>query len=71
MNAISVETLSDKYLISIDKNAINKDYLFRLLEKVRIEYLAQAADFDEEIEQLGEEIKKDWWQKNKQRFIKE
>jgi len=34
-----------------------------------LEALADKVDFGEEIEDLGEEIKEDWWQSNKDRFI--
>ena len=43
--------------------------MLNLVEKIRLEYLAQKVDFDESIENLGEEIKDDWWQKNKSRFV--
>ncbi|MCO6479892.1 MAG: hypothetical protein J5I94_24865 [Phaeodactylibacter sp.] len=27
------------------------------------------ADFDKDVEEIGEEIKAEWWEKNKERFI--
>jgi hypothetical protein len=36
-----------------------------------MEYLAKKIDLDESIEDLGEEMKLNWWSKNKDRFIKE
>jgi hypothetical protein len=70
MQAIDLQTTNDKFLISIDKNSIDKEFLLNLIEKIRLEYLVRKVDFDESIEDLGEEIKADWWQKNKARFIK-
>jgi hypothetical protein len=70
MQVIDLQTTNDKFLISIDKNSIDKEFLLNLIEKIRLEYLVRKVDFDESIEDLGEEIKADWWQKNKDRFIK-
>ncbi len=71
MTSIHLETKQDKYLISIDKATFDKEWLLRLIERLRMEELAQQFDFGEEIEQVGEEIKSDWWAKNKKRFIDE
>jgi hypothetical protein len=70
MQAIDLQTTNDKFLISIDKNSIDKEFLLNLIEKIRLEYLVRKVDFDESIEDLGEDIKADWWQKNKDKFIK-
>jgi hypothetical protein len=71
MTSIKLDTQNDKYLISIDKSAIDKAWLLRLIEKIRMEELASQFNFDNEIEELGEEIKANWWAKNKHRFIHE
>jgi hypothetical protein len=71
MTAIHLDTQNDKYLISVDKSVFDKEWLVKLLENLRVEELARKFDFDESIETLGEEIKSDWWIKNKKRFINE
>jgi hypothetical protein len=71
MTSIHLDTNSDKYVISIDKKALDKTWLIKLVEKLRVEELAQQFDFNEEIEEIGEQIKSDWWKKNKHRFIDE
>ncbi len=68
MQAIDLQTTEDKFLISIDKNLVDKEFLLNLIEKIRLEYLVRKADFDESIKDLGEEIKADWWEKNKNGF---
>lgn len=70
MQAIDLQTTDDKFLISIDKNLVDKEFLLEMIEKIRLESLVRKADFDESVEDLGEEIKADWWAKNKGRFIK-
>lgn len=70
MEAIRLESTNDKFIISIDKNIADKTFLFNLLNRLRIEYLAQKVNFDEQIVDLGEDIKADWWEKNKSLFVK-
>ena len=69
MQAISLKTTPEKFLLSIDRSVIDTSALLRLLERLRVESLAKKVDFEEDIEQLGEEIKADWWDKNKDRLI--
>ena len=69
MKAVTFDSSEDRFLISIDKKSINKDVLLQFLENLRLEALAEKVDFQEDIEDLGEDIKKDWWKKNKDRFI--
>ena len=69
MQSINVETTADRFLISIDKNLITKEMLLKLLNQLRLESLAQRVDFDESVEDLGEEIKNSWWQQNKERLL--
>lgn len=70
MEAVTLETQDDKFLISIDKNYVEKDFLVKLIDKIKLEHLVHKVDFDESIEELGEQIKADWWEKNKTRFLK-
>jgi len=69
MKSITVDSSKDQYIISIDKDLVDRDVLFQFIENLRQEFLAQKVDFDIEIEQLSEEIKQEWWAKNKDRFI--
>lgn len=69
MQSINVETTADQFLISIDRNLYTKEMLLRVLNQFRLESLAQQVDFDESIEDLGEEIKDSWWQQNKERLL--
>ena len=69
MSAITLDSSKDRFIISIDKKLVSKDALLQFLEHLRLEALAEKVDFKEDIEDLGEEIKRDWWQANKDRFI--
>jgi hypothetical protein len=71
MTSIKLDTQNDKYLISIDKSAFDKAWIVRFLENLRMEELAHQLNFGDEIEEIGDEIKANWWAKNKHRFIHE
>ena len=71
MNAIDIQNQPDRYVISIDKKAVSQEFMLELLEQLQLEQLAKTVDFDDSILSLGEEINANWWQQNKQRFIKE
>jgi hypothetical protein len=70
MEGINIQSTEKRYVISIDKNAVDKDFLFDLLERLSIENLAQKVNMDDSIIDLGEDIKKEWWQNNTDRFLK-
>ncbi len=69
MNPITVDSSGERFLISVDKSFMDKAFLVDFVERIRIEYLAQKINFDEELQELGEEIKQSWWTENKSRFI--
>jgi len=70
MNPITVQSTEDIIQITLDKTLVSMDFLLDLLDKLQIEYLAGEINFSEDILQIGEEIKREWWQKNKQEFLK-
>ena len=69
MNPIRIEDQENQFLIHIDKDMIEKETLIALLDSIKVEDLSKRADFGEDILQLGEEIKADWWSQNKDRWI--
>ncbi len=71
MEAIEVKSTDDKVIITIDKEAVDIDFLANLLNKFRVEQLIQKANFDEEILKLSKEIKQKWWKRNKNQFLEE
>ena len=66
---VTVDTSDSQFIISIDKDFLDKKALLDLIYYLRTESLARKVDFDEDIEALGKEIKAEWWKKNKDRFI--
>ena len=58
---------NDKIVVEFEIGDYDKD-LIDFLELLEISNKSQATE--EEIENLSEEIKRDWWNRNKERFIK-
>ena len=71
MNPVEIKNTPESLQITLDKQFFDEAFLRETVDYFRMEYLAQRADFDESIEELGEEIKRSWWQRNKSRFIQE
>ena len=69
MTTIRLNSDQDRYTISVGKNAFGKAWLIDLVERLRMEELANQFGFDESVEEIGEQIKADWWTQNKARFI--
>jgi len=66
---ITLSTTDSQYIISIDKDAIDKEVLLKYIDSLRTELLVRKMDLGEDIEALGEGIKAEWLEKNKDRFI--
>jgi len=71
MEALTIKSTERKVIITIDKSSVDDDFLAGLFDRLKIEQLLKKADFVEDVLQLSDEIKRDWWKKNKHNFIEE
>ena len=69
MEVFEVESRENKLIITIDKSSVDKVFLTNLLNRLRIEQLIKKAEFDEGILDLSKKIKKEWWAKNKKKYL--
>jgi len=69
MNAIQIKSTKDKYIITIQKDALGKAQVLEVLRWMRLKLLLQKAEFESDIEEVGEDILSEWWEKNKSTFI--
>ena len=69
MEAISLETKEDKFLITLDKKSFSQEFVMQIVDRLRMENLAEKVDFGNDIEDMGEEIKAGWWNNNKSRLL--
>ena len=71
MAAFHVQHSPESVQVTFDRKYFSEDELLKLLNFLRVEFLAKKINFGEDIETLGKKIKQDWWLKNKHRFIKD
>lgn len=71
MEALSIRSTETKVIITIDKSSVDNDFLNGLFNRLKTEQLLKKADFNEDVLKLSDEIKNDWWEKNKKNFIDE
>ncbi|MDZ7318428.1 MAG: hypothetical protein ONB11_04690 [candidate division KSB1 bacterium] len=71
MEAIQIKSTNGDLTIKIDKSKIDLDVILEFLDRLRVEFLAQKIDFDKEILKISDEIKENWWSRNKERFVAE
>ncbi|MCP5103522.1 MAG: hypothetical protein GY950_09095 [bacterium] len=59
-----------KVVISVDQDMISNDYFLKFLERMKVEEIARKSQLKEEdAMSLAEEIKTDWWEKNKNQLL--
>lgn len=68
MQAISIRSEQDQYIINIDKKLFDTETIIRMVEWLRLEGLASRMNTGDEILEIDEDIKKDWWERNRDRF---
>jgi hypothetical protein len=69
MQGFQVQHKEEDVIITINRKFINMNTLENILERLRVDYLAQQVDFDENILTLGNEIKRKWWEQNGKEFL--
>jgi len=68
---ITVESTAESTRLTIPKHDVPPDRLRPLLDWLRLEAVAQRSQLtDAEADRLAEEMKTDWWARNKNRFTK-
>lgn len=69
MDPIQVRSTNGEVTIKVDKSRIDLDIILEFLDRLRVEFLAKKIDFDKEILKISDEIKENWWSRNKARFL--
>ncbi|HLG28956.1 MAG TPA: hypothetical protein VI387_01990 [Candidatus Brocadiales bacterium] len=69
MEEFSVKAIDNQIIITIDRSLVDIDSVNNLLVRLRIEQLIKKANFSEDVMKIAEEIKKNWWKENKDRYL--
>lgn len=71
MTNLSIQTQGNEMIIRLNRDSFNDNYLLSLIRRLRVEELAQRADFDEKILGIAEEIDQKWWNETGGEFLKD
>jgi hypothetical protein len=69
MESFNIKSTNKQVIITIDKSLLDMDFINQLYSRIRVEELVQKGDFKKDIVKIGASIKKDWWTKNKNKYI--
>lgn len=71
MENLEIENIGDQMILKLNKKGFDKNYLIALVKRLQMESLAQKSGFDAEILNIAEEINQDWWNENREAFLKD
>ena len=71
MQNIQIEDKKNRLVLTINKKGLDKDYLIRLVKRLQTEDLIYKSRINEDILDIAEDVNNDWWNKNKENFLKE
>lgn len=69
-NPIQFQTNATSFILSIDKTVVDMPTMLKVIELLKIESLIKKVDFDKLLLTLAEELKSDWWAKNREDYLK-
>jgi hypothetical protein len=70
MEEFSITSNDNQIVITIDRSLMDMDSINHLIERLRVEQLIKKANFTEDVLDIADEIKEDWWKKNKKEYLK-
>jgi hypothetical protein len=71
MENLVIENKKNQLILKLNKKGFNKEYLISLVKRLQVEELAQKSKFSSDILSIAEQINQEWWDKNKDNFLKE
>ena len=61
----------DEAILKFPKQFVSTDYVQQFLERLRFEAIVEKSKLTEKQSwELSEQLKQEWWQKNKEKFLK-
>ena len=68
---VQISFIEDEAILKFPKQLISSAYVQEFLERLRLEIIAEKSQLsDDEAWELSEEIKEEWWRKNKDDLLK-
>ena len=70
MKNLIIENVDNEMILRLDKRSFDGDYLVSLVKRLQIEELTYKANLSDNILEEAEKINQDWWDKNREDFLK-
>ena len=70
MENLVIENKKNQLILKLNKKGFNKEYLISLVKRLQVEELAQKSNFNSDILSIAEQINQEWWDNNKDNFLK-
>jgi len=68
---VQISFSDDEAILKFPKQLVSSAYVQEFLQRLRLEAIVEKSQLTEEQAwELSEEIKQEWWQKNKEKFLK-
>lgn len=68
---VQISFNDDEAILKFPKQLVSSAYVQEFLQRLRLETIVEKSQLTEEKAwELSEEIKQEWWQKNKDKFLK-
>ncbi len=70
MENLIIENKGDQIILKLNRKGFDENYLISLVKRLQVENLAEKSKFKTDILTIAEQINKDWWDSNGDKFLK-
>ena len=71
MENLVIENKGNQMILKLNRKGFDENYLISLVKRLQVENLARKSKFKTDILTIAEQINKDWWDLNGDKFLKE
>jgi hypothetical protein len=71
MENLVIENKGNQMILKLNRKGFDENYLISLVKRLQVEDLARKSKFKTDILTIAEQINKDWWDLNGDKFLKE
>lgn len=71
MENLVIENKGDQMILKLNKKGFDNSYLINLVKRLQVEDLVEKSKFSTEVLSVAEQINQDWWDNNKDNFLKD
>lgn len=71
MENLVIENKGDQMILKLNKKGFDNSYLINLVKRLQVEDLVEKSKFSTDVLSVAEQINQDWWDNNKDNFLKD